>query len=110
MFYPLPSNIIGKKRLKNKSPKITGAHFFGKPIETIEFEPKKRKLNFNRDSTFKNFSLICKFCKEDTSFEKNHLLNCPGVDSTIKKRINSHKSKNAIQKCHDIGAAIDTFD
>ena len=88
-----------KKRLKNNAPKIIGAHFFGKPIEIIEFEPKKRKLNFNRDSTFKNFSLICKFCKEDTAFEKSHLLNCPGVDSTIKKRITPHKLKNAIQKC-----------
>jgi len=71
---------------------------------------KRRVTGFKRGTTFKYFALVCNHCQSDISNEKLHILNCPIIKSDIKATIINTKSKDAIQKLYDIGAAIDTFD
>jgi len=123
----MPDENLSKKRCKRKNQSATvqersknadsaGIFVFSSPRLSINAESKsplvkkQRRSTFVPDKTFKFFALICKFCGQDTSDQKDHLLkHCKNLKSKVKS-VKGRKSKNAIARCHDIGAAIDSKD
>ena len=108
---------LSKKRPKRKNERA-GTQDNSKASPTLDIETestspltkKQRRSTFVPNRTFKYFALICKFCGQDTSDQKDHLLkHCKNIESKV-KTIKGRKSKNAIARCHDIGAAIDSKD
>ena len=98
---------IAEKRNANFSPEFSNPN---QPKINSPLFKKQRRATFKNNDTFTKFALICEFCGLDISRQKDHLLrHCKGIKSNI-NNVTSRKSKNAISRCHDIGAAIDSKD
>ena len=98
-----------RKRHNNNDTQVTDSQAVS-DMTASPLSQKRRVTGFKRGTTFKYFALVCNHCQCDISNEKLHILNCPKIKSDIKATIINTKSKDAIQKLYDIGAAIDTFD
>jgi len=97
-----------KTRSQANSPSAADTSLRSESISPLT--KKQRRSTFVPNETFKFFALICNFCGQDISGQKDHQLkHCKNINSGA-NLVKTRKSKNAIARCHDIGAAIDSKD